>query len=219
MSLGARIREERRRLRKNQTEFAAIAGASRRALANWEADGAAPVVTVLTAWASAGADAVYILTGMRTIDTELHDGRKWEDTLKYEEGNLLDASLGMNSHGIESDESRARRNDFIELFDWIIKEATSDGAPQWVIDRAKKLREVASDPQKLIDFRAAAFAQRKREEDSARDDFRAYFKGLDYQPNENVLEKMVQLQMEFSIYYEPLVNLVRAVARDVTGRG
>lgn len=50
----------------NQTDFAAIAGASKRAMVSWEKDDSAPLATALIAWSEAGADATYILTGQRS---------------------------------------------------------------------------------------------------------------------------------------------------------
>lgn len=66
VSIGARIKEERQRLGLNQTEFAALAGSSRRAQVKWEGDETAPNGSALAALAQAGADVNYILTGERS---------------------------------------------------------------------------------------------------------------------------------------------------------
>lgn len=67
MSVGGRLREERLRLGRTQADFAAIGGASKRALINWEQDVATPSVPALIAFGEAGADAPYILTGRRSL--------------------------------------------------------------------------------------------------------------------------------------------------------
>lgn len=65
MSIGERLREERERLDFNQTEFAALGEASLRSQIEWEKGKAFPNAKLLAAWAEAGADVQYILTGVR----------------------------------------------------------------------------------------------------------------------------------------------------------
>ena len=65
MSIGTRIREERERLGLSQTKFAALAGASRRVQAKWEADETSPTAVALAEFANAGVDVPYVLTGIR----------------------------------------------------------------------------------------------------------------------------------------------------------
>ena len=64
--VGARLREERERLDKNQEGFGSIAGVSRRTQAAYEADSNSPTVAYLTEISGAGADVLYILTGDRS---------------------------------------------------------------------------------------------------------------------------------------------------------
>lgn len=65
MTIGARLREERRRLAKNQTELASIGGVQISAQTNYENDKRAPDADYLAAIAEAGADIQYIVTGQR----------------------------------------------------------------------------------------------------------------------------------------------------------
>ena len=65
MSIGERLREERERLEFNQTDFAALGDASLRSQIEWEKGKAFPNAKLLSAWATAGADVQYILTGVR----------------------------------------------------------------------------------------------------------------------------------------------------------
>lgn len=60
-----RIREERERLGFSQMAFAALAEASKRAQIGWEQSRSSPNIEVLAAWAKAGADVLYIVTGER----------------------------------------------------------------------------------------------------------------------------------------------------------
>lgn len=65
-ALCLRIKEERERLGFNQTDFAALAGASKRSQIGWEQGRTSPDSMVLVAWAQAGADVQYIVTGIRS---------------------------------------------------------------------------------------------------------------------------------------------------------
>ncbi len=65
-SIGSRLREVREELKKNQTEFAGLAGATRQTQSNYEKGERAPDAIYLAAIADAGADVQYILTGVRS---------------------------------------------------------------------------------------------------------------------------------------------------------
>jgi len=71
MNLFERIKEERERLGHSQTEFAAVADASKHSQINWEKGETAPNATVLAAWAKIGVDVMYIVTGIRA-DAHTH---------------------------------------------------------------------------------------------------------------------------------------------------
>ncbi|MBF0262955.1 MAG: transcriptional regulator [Magnetococcales bacterium] len=60
-----RLCEERRRLGKNQIEFAGLGGVSRETQVNYEAGSSHPTSKYLMAIANAGADVNYILTGVK----------------------------------------------------------------------------------------------------------------------------------------------------------
>nr|VFK23644.1 MAG: Helix-turn-helix [Candidatus Kentron sp. LPFa]VFK25362.1 MAG: Helix-turn-helix [Candidatus Kentron sp. LPFa]VFK35593.1 MAG: Helix-turn-helix [Candidatus Kentron sp. LPFa] len=81
MHIGIRLREERKRLGYNQTDFAAIGGVKLRAQFNYEADARKPDSDYLAAIAEAGADVLYIVTGQRGMA---------ESPKKPEEEALLD---------------------------------------------------------------------------------------------------------------------------------
>lgn len=65
-NFGARLKEERKRLRLTQTEFAALAGLQLGAQVNYEKNERSPDANYLMAIAGAGADVTYILTGRRS---------------------------------------------------------------------------------------------------------------------------------------------------------
>lgn len=64
-TIGERLRGERLRLRLTQSQMAALAGKKDGAQQAWEADVSSPNANDLAAFASAGADVLFILTGER----------------------------------------------------------------------------------------------------------------------------------------------------------
>ena len=65
MGISERLQEERKRLGFNQADFAALAGATRKTLFNWESGAASPNAATLAVWADAGLDVLYVVTGQR----------------------------------------------------------------------------------------------------------------------------------------------------------
>ncbi|MBF0605707.1 MAG: helix-turn-helix transcriptional regulator [Nitrospirae bacterium] len=80
---GERLREERKRLKLNQSQFAALGGVQVRAQIHYEKDERRPDADYLIAIAAAGADVTYIITGVRS-------GTPSVPTLTREEECLLD---------------------------------------------------------------------------------------------------------------------------------
>ena len=65
MGIGERLKEERERLGLNQTEFAALAGASKNSQYNYEKGERSPDANYLAAAAKQGVDVLYVVTGLR----------------------------------------------------------------------------------------------------------------------------------------------------------
>lgn len=66
MGIGERLKEERERLGLNQTDFAAMAGASKNTQYNYEKGERSPDANYLAAAAAQGVDVLYVITGTRT---------------------------------------------------------------------------------------------------------------------------------------------------------
>lgn len=66
MTIGDRLRDERKRLGLSQTVVGEIAGVTKMSQINYEKDARAPDAAYLAAIAAAGADVQYILTGQRS---------------------------------------------------------------------------------------------------------------------------------------------------------
>lgn len=68
---GDRLRNERLRMGLNQDEMAAAGGVKKGTYWNYEKNERAPDAAALTAWAAAGVDVQYVLTGLRMPPTLL----------------------------------------------------------------------------------------------------------------------------------------------------
>lgn len=71
--LGDRLREERARLRLNQAQMGAIAGAAKRTVIDWEKGATSPGAAQLSALSDAGFDVLYVLTGARSLPGSAKD--------------------------------------------------------------------------------------------------------------------------------------------------
>ena len=71
MEFFERLREERKRLKLNQTQLAALAGTTKNSQLNYEKGNVCPNAVYLAAIAAAGVDVQYILTGQRSSEPVL----------------------------------------------------------------------------------------------------------------------------------------------------
>ena len=89
MTFGERLKEERKRLGMNQTEFALLGGVVKFTQINYEKGDNAPNLDYLKKLGEAGVDAYYILTGLRmpepTSDELLPFPQRLERMVKAEQ--------------------------------------------------------------------------------------------------------------------------------------
>ena len=85
MGIASRLQVERKRLGFSQELLASHVGSTKRSVINWEGGAATPSAEVLTGYAAAGADVLYIVTGQRS------QALPPEATLPQDERALLDA--------------------------------------------------------------------------------------------------------------------------------
>ena len=71
MEFFERLREERKRLKLNQTQLAALAGTTKNSQLNYEKGNVCPNAEYLVAIAAAGVDVQYVLTGQRSSEPVL----------------------------------------------------------------------------------------------------------------------------------------------------
>lgn len=82
MGIGDRLKEERERLGLSQTDFAAIAGASKNSQYNYEKGERSPDAIYLAAAAQQGVDVLYVVTGERKPQAA--------DSITAEDSQLID---------------------------------------------------------------------------------------------------------------------------------
>ncbi len=212
MTLGARIQEERQRLGLNQTDFAALAGASRRAMANWEADGAAPLVTALIAWGDAGADTLYILTGKRTPDRPDPFVAHMSENLSEIRREVLDP--GRKRRPGESNvnvEERVLREAGFELRAFLQHETL----PPDLLEEARSLLAIVENRERLDLFRAVDAAQKRERREEEKELLAIWFQGCTYQPDDNALKFMAMVALDYSVPPRILVELSEAIHQDI----
>jgi transcriptional regulator with XRE-family HTH domain len=95
VDIGARLKEERERLKLNQDEFAALGGVKRKTQFNYESGERSPDAAYLSALAAHGVDLQYILTGERSSSASVLTAQQEEagysvEVLSKEEQALLD---------------------------------------------------------------------------------------------------------------------------------
>lgn len=88
MSLGERLKEERKRLGYNQSDFAELVGSSYKSQLRWEKDESSPSADALNIWASIGLDVLYVVTGKRNGDSLF---RPLIPKMSHEKQELIDA--------------------------------------------------------------------------------------------------------------------------------
>ena len=71
MEFFERLKEERKRLKMNQTQFAELAGTTKNSQLNYEKGNVCPSATYLAAIAAVGVDVQYVLTGQRSAEPVL----------------------------------------------------------------------------------------------------------------------------------------------------
>ena len=203
MSVGTRLKEERVRLGLSQPAFAALAGASKGAQAKWEKDAASPNAVALQAFAKAGADVLYVLTGKRTIDPPISDTDHASAVLEEAKTMLIDQS------------SSSQLDDAIDLLKKVVAWDGPANLNSELMAEARTLLDLAEDATKLSDFRAAAFAQKHRARELAKEGLATWLKRWPYKPNEAVMKQIVNISIEYHVPYEPLVELLHEIYEDI----
>lgn len=215
MSVGSRLREERLRLGMSQPAFAALAGVTKGAVVKWEKDTASPNALALNAFASAGADAVYILTGRRSPSWVTEDKILEEDLYEIERDFLEPARKRLPDESEEEALARVLKEAGDQLRDILRYDATAPRFPEKLIERVQALLEIAENPSRLPVFRAADFAQKRGEREETEFVLNIWFKDWPYKPDHLVMKQLVIMVIEYGVPYSVLVELTNSVYQDI----
>lgn len=140
MTLGERLKEERKRLGLSQPGMAELAGASKNSQISWEKDEASPNARYLMAIAAAGADVQYVLTGIPTRDPYLR--LAWQESAKLAlaGGDVEGTALGLIADAYAA-QSQSLSEDELELVGFY--RFCSTAAKAALFDMARNMRNLA----------------------------------------------------------------------------
>lgn len=213
MGIGARIREERGRLSLSQAEFAALAGASKGAQLKWEKEESSPTGAILSAWAEAGADVLYILTGRRTADRPDDAASRIEGRLASIRRDLLeDAPSSWSDQNV----ANALEMHASELSAFSRDDAANLSAETQ--EEVQGLLHLATNPAALSLYRAGEAAQRRGQRRKLKERLSAYLHGGPYLPSETVNNLLAMLALDYGAPFDLLAELVEEIHDDIVRR-
>jgi transcriptional regulator with XRE-family HTH domain len=217
VGISDRLKEERMRLGKSQTAFAALAGVTKSAQIKWESGTSSfPTAPALAAFAEAGADVLYILSGKRTPDSPEALVKKIDSQVDEYERYLLDPIS--NKLADQSDDDAEKfavmratngLNALLEFDAHLMRDETAD--------RIKQLLEIVDDPSKLSLFRAADFAQNRKRRESVRVALVDYLGGAPYEPSGSIMNLLVRIALDYSVPVKILAELIWEVSLEIKG--
>lgn len=217
MSLGLRLKEERLRLKLNQTDFAAIANASKAAQINWEKDVNSPPGSALSAYAEAGVDVLYVLTAKRAAERPETIAAKIAEEIREVERDLLDPQHQRLANQTEQEAEENAVDLAGNKLRAILKYDAQFMTPE-MIEHASNLLDITSDPKKLALFRAADFAQKRRDRERKKESLSAYLDENPYEPSDTVRNVLVMIALDYGVPVKLLVELVYEIFTDITDR-
>lgn len=215
MSLGGRLKEERERLGFTQSEFAALAGATKGAQQNWEKDEASPKSSALQAWIENGLDAMYVLTGKRLSQRPVGLEMEIEEELASIRRELIDPSQRALP---DEDERQAEERIVLRSSNRLKALLAYDRElmdPDNVAE-AEQLLEIADNPAALSLVRAADRAQQRKAREDARRSIGEWLEDCPYCPGEAVTYMLVELATEYLVPTRSLASLIEEIDRDLS---
>lgn len=216
MSLGLRLKEERLRLKLNQTDFAALANASKAAQINWEKDVNSPPGSALSAYAEAGVDVLYVLTGKRAAERPETIAAKITEELREVERDLLDPERQRLANQSEQEAEESAVHFAGNKLRAMLKYDAQFMTPE-MIEHTSNLLDITNDPKKLSLFRAADFAQKRKDRERKKESLDGYLHGS-YEPGDIVRNMLVMVALDYGVPVKLLVELVYEIFTDITDR-
>lgn len=203
------------RLGLNQTDIASLAGASKSAQINWEKGSNSPPATALAAYAEAGADVLYILTGRRTADRPDNPASQIEEQLAGIRRDMLDPGRrrlpGEDEHQAEERVLEGDRNALKAMLNYDRAFMTPE-----MRDEVEHLLDIIENPASLSLYRAADRVQLRKKREDVRRGIREWLEGGPYEPDEAVMYMLTVLAMEYGAPVKFLTELVYEMHRNIT---
>lgn len=216
MDISDRLKEERQRLGLSQTAFAAIAGVTKSAQIKWESgSSSAPTAPALAAFAEAGADVLYILTGRRTLDRPATASSQIVEQLAETRREILDPARYRLP---DEDEHRADARLLEENANSLKALLRFDRAlmtPE-MIEEAEHLLDIVQNPASLSLVRAADRVQLRKKRDDIRRGLWEWLEGGGYEPDDAVTYMLTTLAMEYGAPVKFLTEVVYEMHRDIS---
>lgn len=215
MTVGARLKEERLRLGHSQTEFALLASVKKGTQISWEKDASSPSAAALVAFAQAGADVLYILTGKRERERPDRQQQDVEQRLAEVREDVLDPGRKQLASETRSEaENRvllACRDTLLDILRW----ADDDGLPINLVEETQSLLDVLKEPKGVELYRAADYAQGRKRRSEEWELLQIWLEGWPYQPDDTVMKLLVKMVIEYGVHHKVLVELSQEIATDV----
>ncbi|HEX4738730.1 MAG TPA: hypothetical protein VH331_14325 [Allosphingosinicella sp.] len=193
---------------RNQTDFAALASASKGAQINWEKDVSSPPGTALRAFAEAGADVLYILTG-----------RRQSALLNQSEQAFAGGMIRSMEDALRNPEEEARKHGLsVEVVKESAREtlqrlATNPELPDEVRRDADDLLRRYLDDAQAAKRRSARFAAFVEARQRAERDLEDTFSGFDRVLPGGVRDQLVALSLNHGIKLDDLMPLLAELAK------
>lgn len=213
LTISSRIKEERLRLGMSQTAFAAIAGVTKSAQIKWESGtSSAPTAPALAAYAEAGADVFYIVTGKRLPDRpdiEVQLGKVQLDKMERDLISPWKAKLP------DEDEAEAEARIRTETAQRLSDILAHDAFHPDLVERANSLLQAARDPHSLSLLRAADFAQAHKRREEEKELLYIWLGQWPYRPDNAVLDIMARITLEYGVPHKTMVELSHKIYSDI----
>lgn len=198
VTIGARLKAERQRLGLNQVDFAKIADASKRALIDWEKGVRSPNALALSAFADAGVDILYVLTGERRQSAQDASG---SSSASYAEAVMDDVEAGFESSS----------RDFQSQLEEFARDA---GLPDRTRARADRILASQGD-----ENARRRLEKRERQRDEAFERARRFVREarfvVDWEPPEALEAELIRLIVNFDVDSRQIEALMRTI-RDMS---
>ena len=181
----------------------------------WEKGTAFPNAMALVAFADAGADVLYILTGRRTAERSDNPATQIEDQLASIRRDLLEPAydVGEEAERAEASKLWGHTNALAAMLNYDAPFLTPE-----VREQAESLHAIVTNPSQIAAFRAADHIQRRAKRREAGKSLTDWYEGAPYQPGPAVVNMLTTLAMDYAVSPRLLSDLVIEIGEELEQR-